>query len=356
MRHAVIMAGGSGTRLWPLSRTRRPKQLLRLFGGHSLLQHARRRLAGLFSPENTWVIASADIIDLIANDLPDLPRRNLISEPIGRDTANAIGLTAHLLAQHDPTGTMAVFTADHLIEPQERFDAAIRAGLDAAESHPTSLVTFGVRPDGPHTGYGYVRRGKRLSPTTYDVQEFREKPTRELAEQFVDSGEYYWNSGMFAWTLPAILGELARNLPENDATLRELASRWWMIAGTSEAAERFASLRKISIDFGVLEKCARALVVEMDCRWRDLGSWTAVADTQQRDEHGNVAIGDANLLVDARGNIVVGEGRHLLVLLGVEDLIVAHSGDATIICRKHDEQRLRELVELRTRSFGTRYE
>jgi mannose-1-phosphate guanylyltransferase len=224
MRHAVIMAGGSGTRLWPLSRRMRPKQLLRLFEGASLLQLARHRLEGLFAPAQIWVITSASYRDLVAAELPDLPTENLIGEPVGRDTANAIGLAANLLAQRDPDATMAVFTADHLISPQEPFAVAIRAGLDAAEAYPDSLVSFGITPDSPFSGYGYVRRGEPVAPRVYRVAEFKEKPAREQAEHYVRSGQYLWNSGMFAWRVSTILAELQRHLPTNAALLAALAA------------------------------------------------------------------------------------------------------------------------------------
>ncbi|RMF73333.1 MAG: mannose-1-phosphate guanylyltransferase [Planctomycetota bacterium] len=360
MRHALIMAGGSGTRLWPLSRRNRPKQLLRLFEGRSLLQHARARLAGLFEPERIWVITSAAYIDLVAEELPDIPRENLIGEPVGRDTANAIGLAAHVLALRDDDATMAVFTADHLISPQDVFAAAIRRGLEVAEAHPRALVTFGIEPTEPHTGYGYVQMGDVASPADADgpaahrVRSFREKPDRSTAEAYLASGEYLWNSGMFAWRAEAILAELSRCLPENDAELKQLA-RAWGSGASDDAARRFGGLKKISIDYGVMEKAEQVLTVPLACRWLDLGSWSAIAQTREADERGNVAIADHAMLVDGGGNIVVSEDEHLLVTLGVSDIVVVHSDDVTLVCRRCDEQRVKQLVEMCGECFGDRF-
>jgi mannose-1-phosphate guanylyltransferase len=356
MRHALIMAGGAGTRLWPLSRKSRPKQLLKLFDGGSLLQIARQRLAGLFPPETTWVITSASYLGQVAEQLPDLPRSNLIGEPVGRDTANAIGLAAHLLARRDPDATLAVFTADHIILPPDRFAAAIQAGLEAAERFPQSLVTFGIRPQSPHTGYGYVRRGEPVGPSTFRVAEFKEKPTLETAQKYLQSGEYYWNSGMFVWRVAAVLAELERLLPENSRILAQLAADWHRLAGTPAAAATFERLRRISIDYGVLEQARSVLLVELDCAWRDLGSWLSVASTRAPDSAGNVALAPRALIVDSRDNIVISEVEHLVALLGVEDLAVVHSADATLVCRKDQVERLKELVEQRRARFGEQYE
>lgn len=356
MRHAVIMAGGSGTRLWPLSRRMRPKQLMKLFAGESLLHASRRRLESLFSPENIWVITSADYIDLVARELPDIPRENLIGEPTGRDTANAIGLAAHLLALRDPEATMAVFTADHLISPMDEFSRSIRTGLDVAEQHASSLITFGITPARPHTGYGYIHRGEAVRDRVYRVVEFKEKPDLETAERYVASGEYYWNSGMFAWRCSAILAEMARCLPDSDTILSELAQRWRKDTGSPAIAERFEQLEKISIDFGVMEKARDVLTVEMNCRWLDLGSWSAIALTGDPDEKKNVAVAENALVVDGANNILVAESEHLIVALGVDDLVVIHSDDATLVCHREFEQQIKQLAELRREHFGERFE
>ena len=356
MRHALIMAGGSGTRLWPLSRKSRPKQILRLFDGASLLQHARRRLQGIFAPENIWVITSADYLDLVAQELPDIPRANLIGEPMGRDTANAIGLGAQLLQQRDRDAVMAVFTADHLIQPREEFSAAIDIGLAAAEQYTDNLVTFGIVPDCAHTGYGYIHRGDPVGERTYRVASFSEKPDLENAESYVQSGEYFWNSGMFAWRTATILEELNRRLPDNHATLKELGQNWDRLVGTPELTERFGTLKKISIDFSVMEQAEHVLVVEMNCRWRDLGSWSSLAGMRGADQDGNVRIAPHSLVIDGKDNIVVSESDHLIAVMGVHDMIVVHDRDATLICPRDYEQKIKELTDLRRGQFGDRFE
>lgn len=356
MRYAVILAGGSGTRLWPLSRRSRPKQLLRLFQGASLLHAARERISAVFPPEQTFVVTSADYVDLVAEELPDVPRENLLGEPCGRDTANAIGLAAHLLALRDPGGTMAVFTADHMITPRHVFEDALRAGLHAAESNPEALVTFGIRPDSPHTGYGYIHRGRQLAPGAFEVRAFKEKPPLEVAQEYVRSGEYFWNSGMFCWKLSAILGELQRSLPENNALLADTAREWEAIRGSADLARRFNALRGISIDYGVMERAGRVITVEMNCCWRDLGSWSAMAAIREGDEAGNVLIAPKALAIGGGDNILVSEDDHLIITLGLSDVIVVHSEDVTLVCHRRNEQRVRELSRLCRERFGEQYE
>lgn len=356
MQHAVIMAGGAGTRLWPLSRGTRPKQLMRLFDGASLLQIAARRLEPIFEPDRIWVITSAQHLEQVASELPQIPREHLIGEPMGRDTANAIGLAASIIGQEDLTATMAVFTADHLITPLDVFADSIKTGLEAVAQHPEALITWGISPTEPHTGYGYIRRGVSVIPHVYRVAAFQEKPTREVAQEYLNAGDCYWNSGMFAWKVATILRELQNRLPRNLEILSDLAANWRYVAGTGECAEKFAQLEKISIDYAVMEQAETVLVVEMNTEWTDLGTWTALAATKQADEAGNAIIAPRAMAVNSANNAIITEQEHLIVTIGVQDLIVVHSPDATLICRREDEQLLKELVERRREQFGETYE
>lgn len=356
MNHAVIMAGGAGTRLWPLSRASRPKQLVRLFGGKSLLRHSFERLTSVVPAEQIHVITAEAHLPMIAEELPELAADNLIGEPIGRDTANAVGLAAAILHRRDPDGVMGVFTADHLISPVAAFAQAVESGFRAAIDAPDALVTFGVVPKSPETAYGYVRRGASVASGVYRVQEFAEKPNVERAEQYVACGEFYWNSGNFAWRIATILDELRRHLPESHAGLMRIADAWDGPDRGRIAGEIYGSLQKISIDYAVMERAESVLVVPMDCRWIDVGSWTQLAEVLASDPQGGQAGGPRSLHLDSRNVVVVSEdSRHLVATIGVEDLVVVHAPDATLICRREDAQRLRELVERIKSQYGDEY-
>ncbi len=355
MEHAVIMAGGAGTRLWPLSRNNRPKQLLRLFEGRSLLRAAYDRLTVRFAPEQIYVITTAAHLPMVAEELPEIPSENLIGEPCGRDTANAIGLAAALLERRDPEAVMGVFTADHIIRPVECFASAVDKAYAYVAEHPDVLVTFGISPNTPHTGYGYVQRGELLGSGVHKVVAFKEKPDAATAVSYVASGQYYWNSGMFVWRTSTILNELARHLPESHADLREMAEAWSLPGGRKRVETMYPALRRISIDFAVMEKAPRVVVVEMEGQWLDVGSWTSLTDVFASDDLGNTVVASRAMMLKASGNIVVCEDGHLIAVAGAKDLIIVRSGDATLICHKDSAQQLKELIGVLEQRYGQTY-
>lgn len=345
MHHAVIMAGGSGTRLWPLSRQDRPKQLLKLFDGKSLLRLSYERLRSLLPPEQIYVITGRSYLPAIAAELPELPAANLLGEPCPRDTAPAVGLAAHLLALRDPEGVMGIFTADHVIDPVDQFRDTLARAFAAAERHADALVTFGVKPTAPHTGFGYIHRGRQLDADTYEIAAFKEKPDLLTAGMYVASGEYYWNSGMFVWRIPTILAQFDKYQPEMSRELRAVAAEFADPSRADAVMKRFSKINKISVDFAIMEMADRVVCVEMPCRWLDVGSWPSLAEIFPPDADGNTVVAPQIATLDARGNILVSESDHLIAAVGVEDLIVIHSPDATLICRRNDAQRIKELVE-----------
>ncbi len=354
MRHAVIMAGGAGTRLWPLSLRNRPKQFLRIVEGKSLLRLSFERLAGWLPADCIHVITGETHLPLVRQELPELPDANLVGEPCGRDTLNAIGMMAHSLHRTDPDGVMGVFTADHVIRPAERFREAVARAYDLATRSPDALITLGVKPTSPHTGFGYIHRGAAIEPGVYAVRGFKEKPSPEVAQQYVAGGEHLWNSGMFVWRASAFLAELARHAPDAHAKLGTIAA--------ADGGERLRLLRalyptlaRISVDFAVMEKAERVLVVELPCDWLDVGSWTALDQVLRPDAAGNVRSGAAHRVIDASGNILVADGDHLLAAVGVEDLVIVHGPRATLVCHKSAAQRIRDLVAELEREGGVAY-
>jgi mannose-1-phosphate guanylyltransferase len=345
MRHAVIMAGGAGVRLWPLSRKSRPKQLLRLFGGTSLLRQSYERVASMLGPEQIHVITGKQHLPMVTAELPELPAENLIGEPVGRDTACAIGLASSVVAGKDPEAVIGIFTADHIITPTSCFCGAVERAFVAAEQNTDALVTMGIRPTRPDTNYGYIWRGERISEGVFLVKKFTEKPSMTKAMKYLAGGEYYWNSGMFTWQAATILEQLKTHLPSTSKAIREIA-RAWSTDERDQTLERlYPNLMKISIDFAVMEKAQRVLVVEMGCHWVDVGSWPALESIVHADDDGNLSTEEHVVHLGSRGNIVVSEEKHLIATIGVNDLVIVHSPDATLICKKRDAGSIKELVD-----------
>jgi len=356
MRHvAVILAGGSGTRLWPLSRTARPKQLLRILGGRSLLREAFERLRRSIEATDIYVVTLASHAAAVAEELPELPAANIIGEPMGRDTAAAIALAAAILDEKNPDTVMGAFTADHHIRPVESFTADLRTAFETVKAHPEALVTFGIKPTEPHTGFGYIERGEGVTKGVYRVNAFREKPDHDTAVQYAASGRHYWNSGMFVWRTHTILEQLERRLPDTHAAARALARQWATPGGFAEAQRVYPTLTRISIDFAVMEHAPEVLVVEGHFEWHDIGNWTALANILVADGAQNVAAAENAMFMDTRNTIAVAEDGHLIAALGVDDLVIVHSPDATLVCRRDQVQKIRDLVAELERKYGGRF-
>ena len=368
MRYGVIMAGGSGKRLWPLSRGNTPKQLLPVRGGKSLLRLAFDRLTGLLPPEQIYVCTGEAYRDLILKDLPELPPENLLGEPEGRDTANAVGFPAAVLHKNDPEATFAVVTADHVITPVETFQERLAVGFETCEKFPKLLVTFGIVPTHGHTGLGYVQRGGPLTVDAregvYAVQAFKEKPDKPTADRYVESGRYYWNSGMFVWRAATVLDYLREFLPESHKGLTQIADAWGTDRQRSTVDEVYPTLPKISIDYAVMEPASRrpaedegVAVAEMTVKWLDVGSWPALAETMEADEHDNAIDAATTAMLDSDANIVVSrDPNHLIALIGVSDMVVVHAGDCTLVCPKSESQRVKDMVDKVLKpKFGDRY-
>ncbi len=356
MRYAVIMAGGKGSRLWPLSRRDRPKQLLRLFEGRSLLRHAFERLRGLFAPEQIHIITDEDHTPTVAAELPELPDENIFGEPAIRDTANAICLAAAILARKDPEAVAGIFTADHIIRPVPTFVSRVDLAYRMAEEHPESIVTLGIKPALPHTGLGYIHCGKSIIDGVRWVQAFKEKPDLETAKQYLDSGEYYWNSGMFIWRAATVLSEFQAHLPDTYKKLSQVALQWPTDRGRELAGQFYPTLRKISFDYAIMEHARHTIMVELRCEWVDVGSFSTLESLYEPDDDGNIRVAEAQFAqVGSSGNIVVSEQDHLIASIGVEDLIIVHTPDATLVCRKVDAQRIKDLAARLETEFGGRY-
>jgi mannose-1-phosphate guanylyltransferase len=348
MLHAVIMAGGSGTRFWPASRSAYPKQLLSIGTKRPLVEETLDRISDLIPPERVLIVTNAAYARMTAELLSELPGRNVIGEPVGRDTAACIGLAAVVCRERDPDAVMAVMPSDHIITPSSAFCSSLEAAQALLTERPETLVTFGIAPTFPSTGYGYIQRGAALGEhgkvPFFEVDSFREKPDLETAESFLEDGGYYWNAGIFIWRADTILDCIADFLPELHEGLKAVVPH--VDRGTFDKAveELYPELQKISIDYGVMEKAKSRAVAQVRYDWDDVGSWRALERLLSPDEQGNFAQGEVRAL-DAKGNIVSSRGG-MVGLVGVEDLIVVHTPDATLVCRKADAEAVKKLVDL----------
>jgi len=363
MRHALIIAGGSGTRLWPMSTKQLPKQLIPFIDGRSLLQIAMDRLEGLLPDDRIHVCAGEATRDVMLDKLPKLSPDNFIAEPTGRDTLNAVALAAAAIASRDPDAVIAVFTADHLIEPVDEFQHIVTRGFELAERDEPTLVTFGVTPDHAATGFGYLQLGEPIGNAGRVVDQFKEKPDADTARQYLDAGpdKYLWNSGMFVWKAAVLMDCVKQYAPDNHPGLEKIGNAW----GTDDQDDTlhavFPELPKISVDFAVMEPASQdpdvtVAAVPMDLSWLDVGSWPAFAETLDPDEHGNAVAANKAVTLDAKNNLLASDNpHHAVTVLGCSDLIVIHTDHATLVCHKDAAQDIKKMHAAVKEKLGNDY-
>jgi mannose-1-phosphate guanylyltransferase len=362
MLHAMIMAGGGGTRFWPRSREGRPKQFLALGGDRTLLQMALDRLEAQVPPQRSWVITGAAYRAETARQLPAVPADHIVGEPFRRDTAAAVALGAALVAREDPSATLIVTPADHVIEPAQEFGRAVHVAEQMAAEHANALITFGITPSYPATGYGYIHRAGALTTrqgiAIYKVRGFKEKPPEELAEQYVASGEYFWNAGIFVWRAATVLDALRQLKPAMHAAAERIADAWPTPRREEVFRREFDPIERTSIDFAVMEHAAEAgkevLAVQATYRWDDVGSWRALERMNPQDADGNTLLA-THAGLHTRDCIIVGEEGHLIATIGVDNLLIVQDGNATLVAGKREEAAVKQLVDLLKKKGLERY-
>jgi mannose-1-phosphate guanylyltransferase len=347
--YAVIMAGGGGTRLWPLSRKNQPKQMLDLGQGRSLFQLAVDRLEGIFPPERILVVTVEDQAAGLQEQCRAIPAENFLLETMPRGTASVVGYAATVLSLRDPEAVMAVLTADHIIGNLKLFQQIMGAAYQVALED--FLVTLGITPSYPATGYGYIKRGSLVGKyqglEAFQVERFTEKPALAEAERMLTSGQYAWNSGMFIWRSRAILGEISRQMPDLDRQLAAIKQAWEGPEREQVIQDVWPGIKPQTIDFGIMENAGRAAVIPAaGLVWNDVGSWDALFEILPSDQDGNVIQGVDHLTLDTRGSIIYGDDpSRMVVAIGVEDLIVIDTGDVLLICRRDRAQDVRQAVK-----------
>jgi len=359
----MILAGGSGVRLWPMSRRTEPKQLIPFIGGRSLLEAAASRLEGLIPPERIYVCALEEHRERILAALEGWTSERVLGEPVGRDTLSAVTFGAAVMARRDPDATVAVFTADHLIEPVAKFQEIVNHGFSLVERRPDMLVTFGITPTEGAPGFGYLELGDSIEPGASKVREFREKPDPATAEGYFRAGpsRYLWNSGMFVWRASTLLECVRRYEPAVHEGILRIAAAWDTPERESTLKAVYPSLKKQSVDFGIMEPATRdgsvpVAAIPMPLEWLDVGSWPMFAKTCPADGNGNALAAERHLLLGTSNTMVASsDPGHVIAVVGCDDLIVVHTPDATLVCRAGSAQDIKKLHKELGDKFGGEY-
>ncbi len=346
--YAVIMAGGGGTRLWPLSRKTKPKQMLSLFDERTLFQTSVQRLQGLFPPERIFVVTIADQASELRAQSPEIPAENFILEPQPRGTASVVGLAAVVIEKTDPQAVMAVLTADHFIKDEARFRQLLADAYQVALSD--TLVTLGIEPTFPATGFGYIQRGEQLNEFSnlqiFKVLRFKEKPDETQAKAMLASNDHAWNSGMFVWRVETIMREFSQQMPELYQSLNRIQEAMGKVDASQVLQYEWDRLVPETIDYGIMEHAKNVAVIPASgLGWSDVGSWDSLFDVLEGDRDGNIVIGGEHIALDTKQSLVYMNQEHrLIVTIGVNDLVLVDTGDVLLVCHKDQAQRVRQVV------------
>ena len=355
-QYVAIMAGGIGSRFWPMSRTRYPKQFLDILGmGRTLIQQSYDRYSKVVPPANVYVVTSHEYVDIVKAQLPELPASNILAEPSRKNTAACIAYIAFHLQAKDPDAVMIAAPADHLVTETEQFVQTARKAMDFVES-VNALVTIGIKPTHPNTGYGYIQHEMlQAAPDLYKVKTFTEKPSEEIAKAFIASGDFLWNAGIFTWRVSAILSAFESYLPEVYEVFAA-EKEHFNTAAEREAVERiYPQCTNVSVDIGVMEKASNVFVIPASFGWSDLGTWNSACDNMEKDYFGNAVVGKNVMVVDANNCMVHAPDKKLVLLQGLRDYIIVDTEDALLICKKDQEQQIKEYVAEVKRNKGEHY-
>ena len=349
MVYAVIMAGGSGTRFWPKSTKKLPKQFLSLFGKGTMIQNTARRIEPLIPEERILVVTNDSYVDIVKYQLPSVPAENIIGEVVAKNTAPCVAIAAELLYRKDPEAVMVVLPADHHIEDAEAFNDYLKTAIQKARSG-NNLVTIGINPDRPETGYGYIhgdesKKEELNGHSVHPVKAFKEKPNEVTAQKFVESGDYYWNSGMFIWSAETILNEFKNHLPKMHKLVKNAGTDLFGDNHNSAIDTFYKSCESVSIDYGIMEHAQNVFVVPGQFGWNDVGSWTAAYELGDKDESGNVINAEKVSLSESTKNYISSVSGKMISVVGIDGIAVVETEDAILVCKLDKAQNVKEIVE-----------
>lgn len=349
MVYAVIMAGGSGSRFWPKSTKKLPKQFLSLFGEGTMIQNTAHRINPLIPQERILVVTNDNYVDIVKEQLPEVPHENIVGEPVAKNTAPCVAIAAEMLYKKDPEAVMVVLPADHHIEDPKSFNEYLKAAIEKAQSEK-ALVTIGINPSRPETGYGYIHgqnssseefNGKSIHP----VKAFKEKPDKKTAQEFLDSGDYYWNSGMFIWSAKTILSEFEDHLPAMFEKVKGAGEKLFSKDHSKAIDDFYLACESVSIDYGIMEQAQKVYVVPGEFGWNDVGSWVAVYELGDKDGNGNVVKSDNTTFSESENNYVYSESGKMISVVGMDGVAVVETEGAILVCKLDKAQNVKDIVK-----------